>query len=704
MPNKLYLGLGGHWILNPVTGLTYGESWDFGGADLSYRWYEQGNVRIRPGRYYEGSGHEDEGRGRHYLWLSVHDDLGNYIDDPSQWRVRFGGASGGVISEGDSSNEVLDVWIPQSIASISAELVDDPMAAGGRIFQYDDETFHLSPIWGRRGQSAYCRHLRHATHELVEAHNQLVMPYKAAYIEALKAAFPNDSHTWYNIPFTGNKQPPYNGGWWAPTYEPPSYSDLEVSEFILPQILSGKNYIDGHIYMSSPDRPMHTQQRRVDWFRGQMQYRRAIMARANAQAGSEVLTNVIFRQWLYVKPSTVFSFDGVETPWTHIARDMFIAAVEEGETEVGVDGGMTAFASWAASEGYDPGTYWKTFIRQPAIDAGFIENPGGVIGPISLYVAGVSPSKIYRNQTVSLTVTGGGFSGSTTVTVSGTGVTTISSTLSGTEMLAVVTVSDTAPTGARDLVIQRGSTTITLPNAITIMADAMVEELTLESASPEELEKGATTSVVLTGTGFTSGMVVGSSAQGVTIEATSVISSSSAVISIAVSAQAPSGSINLTAVTPGETGQTYTASGLVSITPTAVLPSEVPMPAIRVDLTRQNDNPIEQGASFVFATKYWTDKARTIPKDLTGYTARMQIRDSYDSPDPVVDLTTEGQTGYNIELGDEEGTVIVRIPHTVTAALPARFKGVYDIELIDTGGEVERYLYGDVEVTPEVTR
>lgn len=704
MPNKLYLGLGGHWILNPVTGLTYGESWDFGGADLSYRWYEQGNVKIRPGRFYEGSGHVDEGRGRHLLWLSVHDDFGNYIDDPSQWRVKYGGATGGIISEGDSSNDVLDAWIPESIASIQAELVNDPLSAGGRVFQYDNETFHLSPIWGRRGQSSYCRHLRHETLALIQAHNQLVLPYLEAYAEALKAAFPNDDHLWYNIPFTGNKQPPYDGGWYAPDHAPPTLTDFEVSEYILPQLLSGRNFIDGHMYLGSPDRPMHTQQRRVDWFRGQMQYRRAIMARANIRAGFLALSKVFLHNWLFVKPSTVFVIDGVSTPWTDIARDFFIAAKEEQEPNISFDNSFSTFSAWAASDGYDPGTYWKTFVRQPGVDAEYLEDSGLVIGPVSLYIAGVSPSKIYRNQTVTLTVTGGGFSASTTVSVSGTGVSTASSTLSGMEILAIVNVSDTAPTGSRDLVVQRGSTTITLPNAITVMADAMVEELTIDSASPDELERGTTESIFLSGTGFVAGMTMGSSTNGVTVGALDVISSSSAVLTVSVSSAAPAGSVLLTAVTPGETGQTYTVSGLLSVTPSPVEPSEVPMPAIRVDLTKQNDNPIEQGAKFTFATKYYTDKARTIPKDLTGYTARMQIRDSYDSPDPVVDLSTEGQTGYNIELGGEEGTVIVRIPHTVTASLPAHFKGVYDIELIDTGGEVERYIYGEVEVTPEVTR
>lgn len=95
----------------------------------------------------------------------------------------------------------------------------------------------------------------------------------------------------------------------------------------------------------------------------------------------------------------------------------------------------------------------------------------------------------------------------------------------------------------------------------------------------------------------------------------------------------------------------------------------------------------------------WKDGAGALV-DLTGYTARMQIRSSVRNPDVLVALTTENS---GITLGGTAGTIDLLLTSTQTGAITAR-AGVYDLELIDSTGVVTRLLQGEVEISPEVTR
>ena len=110
---------------------------------------------------------------------------------------------------------------------------------------------------------------------------------------------------------------------------------------------------------------------------------------------------------------------------------------------------------------------------------------------------------------------------------------------------------------------------------------------------------------------------------------------------------------------------------------------------------------IYQGSSF---KKSWqiTDKDSANPIDLTGYTARMQIRGKLKDIDPIVDLTTENG-GITIEVAAETTTLSIYISATDTAAIEVA-KGVYDLELIDTSADVYRLMEGIVTVSKEVTR
>ena len=115
------------------------------------------------------------------------------------------------------------------------------------------------------------------------------------------------------------------------------------------------------------------------------------------------------------------------------------------------------------------------------------------------------------------------------------------------------------------------------------------------------------------------------------------------------------------------------------------------------------DRSILQGATFSWSVAWKTapdeDSAKT-PVDLTGCTARMQIRSKVESPEVLLTLTTENG---GIALGGTAGTISLLIDADDTTALTWT-SGVYDLEIVFPGGQVRRLMYGSVVVSPEVTR
>ena len=88
------------------------------------------------------------------------------------------------------------------------------------------------------------------------------------------------------------------------------------------------------------------------------------------------------------------------------------------------------------------------------------------------------------------------------------------------------------------------------------------------------------------------------------------------------------------------------------------------------------------------------------PKDLTGWTAAMQIREDIDDTTPLVDLTS---VAGDITINIPDAKITVIIATSVTEALDF-VEGVYDLELIDTSGETTRILEGKATLSEEVTR
>jgi len=102
-----------------------------------------------------------------------------------------------------------------------------------------------------------------------------------------------------------------------------------------------------------------------------------------------------------------------------------------------------------------------------------------------------------------------------------------------------------------------------------------------------------------------------------------------------------------------------------------------------------------QGSTFSRTLTYKLDDS---PVDLTGYDARLQVREYHYSDDFVVNLSNLS----GITLGGSAGTITVFIAASATQELvPGSY--VYDLELV-AGGTVTRLVEGKFTVTPEVTR
>ena len=110
------------------------------------------------------------------------------------------------------------------------------------------------------------------------------------------------------------------------------------------------------------------------------------------------------------------------------------------------------------------------------------------------------------------------------------------------------------------------------------------------------------------------------------------------------------------------------------------------------------DFTIYQGATFSRQLT-WKDESDT-EVDLTGYTARLHIRESVDAESAFITLTTENG---GIALGGAAGTITLSIIAASTAAL-TQTSGVYDLELISGGGLVTRLMQGEILISKEVTR
>lgn len=116
-----------------------------------------------------------------------------------------------------------------------------------------------------------------------------------------------------------------------------------------------------------------------------------------------------------------------------------------------------------------------------------------------------------------------------------------------------------------------------------------------------------------------------------------------------------------------------------------------------------NQFDIELNAEATYVKQWiWTDPSTTLPINLTGYTAIMQIRWQYG--DPAVQLSLTQVSG--IVLGGTAGTVTLTITPLQTKNLSTTLfltRGLYDLFLTDSVGLVTKFAGGFVYVDTAVT-
>ena len=106
-----------------------------------------------------------------------------------------------------------------------------------------------------------------------------------------------------------------------------------------------------------------------------------------------------------------------------------------------------------------------------------------------------------------------------------------------------------------------------------------------------------------------------------------------------------------------------------------------------------------QGATWNYEL-VWEDGNPSAPVDLTGYTAKMQVRIIKPASKVILELTS--LLGGGITLGGVDGTIDLDLSAADTAEIPAG-RYVYDLEMTD-GSIVTRLIEGAFVVSGGVTR
>jgi len=104
---------------------------------------------------------------------------------------------------------------------------------------------------------------------------------------------------------------------------------------------------------------------------------------------------------------------------------------------------------------------------------------------------------------------------------------------------------------------------------------------------------------------------------------------------------------------------------------------------------------LDQGSVFYINLQYEDPDGN--PINLTGNTARMQLRRQYSTP-AVLTLTTGGG---GIVITGATGNIAIEITDEQTETLEGGFY-LYDLEL-NNGGVISRLIQGTITVSPQVT-
>ena len=108
---------------------------------------------------------------------------------------------------------------------------------------------------------------------------------------------------------------------------------------------------------------------------------------------------------------------------------------------------------------------------------------------------------------------------------------------------------------------------------------------------------------------------------------------------------------------------------------------------------------IEEGTDYTLSL-LWTDLSTNLPKNITSYTALLQVRATYDLSSPT--LIEKSTALANIILGGSTGTIDVLFTHADTLNL-LWSKAMYDLLLTSPGGVITKLVKGEFIVGQTVS-
>jgi len=137
-----------------------------------------------------------------------------------------------------------------------------------------------------------------------------------------------------------------------------------------------------------------------------------------------------------------------------------------------------------------------------------------------------------------------------------------------------------------------------------------------------------------------------------------------------------------------------------------------------MDCIRTNINiTIVEGGTFDQTFKWSLGESPKVPVDLTGYTAKMQVRAKAADVIPLIDVTDESNWAEDVPSGiyfyeqtspiDDRGKFRMYFNDTTTLGICAAHKdvaGVYDCFLYNPQGEAVHQLYGAATLIAAVSR
>ena len=245
-------------------------------------------------------------------------------------------------------------------------------------------------------------------------------------------------------------------------------------------------------------------------------------------------------------------------------------------------------------------------------------NAGGGACAMSYLVpvlSGISPASGSTGTSVPVTLTGSGFATGMNLNISGGGVTTSNLTVvSPTQITATLTVGPTAEAGAHNVSVTAGVATSS-PARFTVSGSGF----TLTSVSPATGAAGTTVPVTLTGTGFATGATVAASGTGVTVSNVQVVSAMQITASLAISASAVAGSVDLTV----KQGPATSVAVPFRITSTAmsltgISPSSTPVISSAAQITLTGTNFTSTATVAVSGTGVTVDNVKVVsPTQIT---------------------------------------------------------------------------------------